>query len=473
MSNEVTTIRSSRDIIDIINSHQFIKNTSFIIVLIALGGVFIDAYDFTSLGLGVVQLKKQMSLTAFETGLLTASMAGGALVGGVWGGYYSDKIGRLKMFMLDLIFFVIAALGAAFSTNLDLLIAFRVLMGLGVGLDFPVAMSFIAEYTSSDSKGTYLNLWQVAWYVAASAGFVVILPFYYAGVGNDLWRWAVGLGALPAAIILILRFIYMEESPMWAAQQGDLQEAARGLKKTYGIDVNVALELEEEPANLQKHSIKVFLKIIKPPYQMRTLLTSIICATQSMEYFAVGFYLPTISLLLFGEKFVYAILGGALFNVAGIVGGGIQSKITQRVGTRRLSIVGYCITLACLILMGITNGHVSAYFEAILMAVFIFGHSFGQGSQGQTMAALSYPTSIRGAGVGFVQAITRAGSIFGFFLFPLALAAFGINSAMLIIAVIPLLGLLGCLLIRWEPIGVDVDSEDYAPAVMSPRAMPR
>lgn len=110
-------------------------------------------------------------------------MAIGALFGALFGGYYVDKIGRLKMFFIDLFLFVISAIGAALSPNYYVLIVFRVLMGVGVGLDFPVALSFVAEYSATSGKAKYVNLWVPTWFIATLMGFLVILPFYFAGAG--------------------------------------------------------------------------------------------------------------------------------------------------------------------------------------------------------------------------------------------------------------------------------------------------
>ena len=54
-------------------------------------------------------------------------------------------------------------------------------------------------------------------YIAATSTGLFVLPLYFIGVGDNLWRWAVGLGAVPALIILVLRLIYIDESPIWAA----------------------------------------------------------------------------------------------------------------------------------------------------------------------------------------------------------------------------------------------------------------
>ena len=192
-----------------------------------------------------------------------------------------------------------------------------------------------------------------------------------------------------------------------------------------------------------------------------------------MEYFAVGFYLPSITALLFGgtpqEGALYAILGAIVFNIFGIVGGTTQSFLTHRLGIWRLAFIGYCIAAASLLVVGLTSESIPTYFAALLIGTFIFGHSFGPGSQGMTMATLSYPTQFRGVGSGWGQTMVRVGSILGFYVFPLVLAAVGLANTLLFLTIVPVIGLIALLLIRWEPIGKDIEElpESEAAALAS------
>lgn len=457
---DTIVVRSKRDIIDFVNAHPTGTRRTRVLAFIALGGIFVDAYDFTSLGIGVDALRRQFGLSPFEVGSITAVMALGALLGALVGGYLVDRLGRYKLFVLDLVLFVIAAVAAGLAPNLEILLVCRFLLGVGVGLDMPVAFSFIAEFTNRDSKGKYVNLWQPMWYVAVVCTGLVVLPFYFAGAGENLWRWAVGFGAVPAVIVLVLRLIYTEESPMWAAHRLGPAEAAKILEKSYGVRVVVAPEAQRRHRPTSTASLGV---IFGKRFLGRTVLASTISATQSAQYFAVGFYIPTITGLLFGVGTFYTIIGTIAINLFGVLGGGIQPFLTRRLGLRRLALTGYLIVAAAMLSLWLFGGHGSSgagYLSALLIAILIFGHSFGPGSQGKTMAALSYPTEFRGTGMGWTEAMSRVGSIVGFYLFPIVLAAAGLARTMLCLAVVPLLGLVALALIRWEPIGQDVETPE-------------
>jgi len=97
---------------------------------------------------------------------------------------------------------------------------------------------------------------------------------------------------------------------------------------------------------------------------------------------------------------------------------------------------------------------------------FLFAQAWGPGAHFMTFATLSYPTSLRGVGVGFNQGMVRVGSMLSLFLFPVLSQAFG-TGVFWLIALAPAAGLLALGLIRWEPVGYDVDSEveDVPPLV--------
>src|ERR1700761_9546452 len=195
-------IRSKGDVAAFVNDQPMTKS-GLGVVLIALGGVFVDAYDFASLGIGVPGLRAECDLAPSQLGAITAIMGVGAVLGGVDGGYLTDKVGRLRMFVVDLICLVVATLGAALSPNIYALLFFRFLMGLGVGLDYPVAFSFLAEFVNKTRRAGSIALWVFLWQVAVAVSVVVALAIYGLGYVGHLWGLAVGFGVLPALVILL------------------------------------------------------------------------------------------------------------------------------------------------------------------------------------------------------------------------------------------------------------------------------
>lgn len=461
-------IRRPRDVVDAINSGRVSGGHQTAIVIIALGGIFIDAYDFTALAFGLPDIAKAFGLGALMEGVVAASIMVGALLGALVGGYLVDRIGRYKMFMADMLFFVVAAFGCALSTDVWMLLAFRFLLGLGIGLDFPVALAFLAEYSATRGKAGRVSLWQPMWYIATGSSFLVLLPLYFLIPEADhgqLWRWAVGFGAVPALVVLLVRHKYMEESASWAARQGDLEGAVRVLRNSYGANAVLAEDAERQPkVERRRISLSDMAFLFSPRYRRRTILAGVVSACQSMQYYAVGFFLPYIVGEFFAGGQLTKITVPLIFNFAfGVAGGFAGVALARRLGSWWLAFSGFAICLVCLILLGLLGkpgSDAGLLIAGVALSVFVFFHAYGPGAQGMTMATLSYPTSLRGTGTGFGQATLRVGSMISLLLFPVLSHALGAH-VFWVVAIAPILGLITLVCVRWDPSRHEVDDEDF------------
>ncbi len=99
-----TPIRSVNDVARLINTQSDKNSYARWIVFLALGGVFLDAYDLTTLSYGIDDVVKTFSLTPTLTGLVTSSIMIGTIVGNLAGGWLTDKYGRYSVFMADMLF---------------------------------------------------------------------------------------------------------------------------------------------------------------------------------------------------------------------------------------------------------------------------------------------------------------------------------------------------------------------------------
>lgn len=468
MNNSTLIIRGASDIVRAVNSGAVRGGKERAIVFIALGGIFIDAYDFTSVAFGLKDISKTFQLDAWGEGVVAGSIMIGALFGAIFGGYLVDKIGRYKMFMADMALFVGTAILCAFAWNAESLTVFRFAMGVGIGLDFPVALSFIAEYTAKKGKGGNVSLWQPMWYVATASSFLILLPLYFLipdSGHENLWRWAVGFGAVPALVVLLVRKKYMEESASWLANQGDLEGAVRVLRKSYNADVVLAPEEELVRNQPQTHDVFAgFKKLFSPKYRLRTIQAGIVGACQSMQYYAVGFYLPFIIVTFMSLDRLSSITVPLIFNIAfGVSGGFTGVFLIRKLGSRILALSGFAVCFVALVILGLVDrpsGLEMGLMMGALLGIFVFFHSYGPGAQGMTMATLSYPTSLRGTGSGFGQAVLRVGSTISLFFFPVLASQLG-TRVFLVVAIAPAIGLITLLLIKWDPTRADVDDEDF------------
>jgi len=465
-------IRSAADVSQLVNNSTQARSNARIVIGIALGGVFLDAYDLGALAFGIKDITREFNLTPAGTGMVASAITFGAIVGALIGGYLTDKIGRYRVFMADMFFFVFAALACAFAPNEYVLAGARFVMGLGVGIDLPVAMAFLAEFSKLKGRGNKaasIAMWCPTWYAAISVSYLLVLLLYAVLPESHtdwLWRLILGFGAVPALIIIAIRSRYMSESPVWAANQGNLHGAAQILRSSYGINAQVADNADLTPARPPRRaSWRNYGELLKGIYLRRTILATVISVASSFAYNAVAFGLPVIIFSFFAQSMLTTILVSLALNLLfAFVGGILAVRLVPRFGAWKMTVLGYAFQLAALVglaMIGRPEGGQEAALAMTMLALFLLGQGFGPGSHTMTYASLSYPTSLRGVGVGFNQTLMRASSTLSLFLFPL-LAATLDTGVFWVIALAPLAGLMALLLIRWEPSGYDVDAEDFA-----------
>jgi hypothetical protein len=470
-------IRCAADVSSLVNQGAAVGSDARIVVAIALGGVFLDAYDLGALAFGLKDVAREFSLTPAGTGFVASAITFGAIAGACLGGFLTDRIGRYRVFMADMFFFVVAALACAFAPNAWVLGGARFVMGLGVGIDLPVAMAFLAEFSrlrGRGNKAARVAMWCPVWYAAISVSYLLVLAFYAMLPASHqplLWRLILGFGAVPALIIIAIRSRYISESPVWAANQGDLASAAKILRRSYGIDAAVAPDAVQTTAASKNGSAPRraswanYGTLLRGVYLRRTVLATVIAVASSFAYNAVAFGLPVIISSFLAQSMLTTILASLALNLAfAFVGGLIAVRTVPKTGAWKPTVLGYAFQLAALVglaIVGKPAGGMQVALAVALLGAFLLGQGFGPGSHSMTFASLSYPTSLRGVGVGFNQTLMRASSTVSLFLFPVLAAALG-TRVFWIIAAAPLCGLVALLAIRWEPSGYDVDAEDFA-----------
>ncbi|MCP2336058.1 MFS transporter [Actinomadura rupiterrae] len=463
-------VRGVRDVAALIDGHGRITGRARLVWILVFGGLFLDAYSNAALSAGLAPMTKQMHLSSDQVSLLTATAPALAIVFNPVGGWLASRIGRVPPLLAAKLFALAGALLAAFAGDFTTVWFGRVLVGVAYGIDFAVAMALLAEYTPANLSGR-LNLWQGVWYIASTGNLVLTLLFFEFDTGADIWRWSVGSAGVFAAALFVLQLKFLVESPSWLATRGRLADAVRNLDRLYGIKAQPGEP--ERPADVPAAKPVGFRQagvLFKGRYLSRTVLSSVISLDQAMQYFAVGWYLPVISLAIFGESFEKATMGSIVFNAFGIAGGLLSAYAGRRMGLRLSSAAGFAIVLVVLVVMGLTFGHVPTWFAFILPVLFIFGHSAGPGANGKSIAALSYRSEVRALGTGVTGMIGSFGSVAGLYLFPQIKDGLGLGHTFLVLAVVPLSGLITCLLIKWEP--TRAAAEDEQPAVGDPAPAP-
>ncbi|WP_457951518.1 sugar porter family MFS transporter [Lactiplantibacillus pentosus] len=226
------------------------KISSYVILIscaAALGGLLFG-YDTAVISGAVGFLQIKFSLTSAEVGWVTSCILIGCAIGVSVAGILSDLFGRKKILALSAIIFALSSLGAAFSSSYLVLVIWRMLAGVGIGLTSLITPLYIAEMAPADVRGKLVSVNQLAITIGI---FIVyfINAAIASGSGNAWnvstgWRWMMGIGVIPSALFLIA-LIPAGESPRWLAQHGKKDEALKVLKKVESNELVAKQQFEE------------------------------------------------------------------------------------------------------------------------------------------------------------------------------------------------------------------------------------
>lgn len=456
-------IRSADDISAIVNAGPGAKGDANVIVALALGGVFLDAYDLTTLSYGIGDVQRHFGLSASGTGMVAAALNAGTIAGSIIGGWLTDRIGRYAVFMADMICFVLAALVAGFAPTATILILARFAMGFGVGMDLPVAMAFLSEFSKLSGKGSKASraaAWCPTWYAASSICFFLVFALSGVLPANHpdwLWRGSLAFGAAPAILIILVRSRYMSESPVWVARNGDLKKAAAILRATHGIDP--ILHIEVAPFAPPRPGLAPFLR---RPLLARGVLSNGISVVSAYSYAAIAFGGPTLlATMLHLDRTRVLIASIALNLLFAFTGGLLGVRLARSFSSRRINIAGYVVqALSIGTLAAVGTPHSTAGTVAILagFAGFLFAQGFGPGCQQMIYATLTYPTELRGVGIGINRMISGLVATLSMWALPGLYARLG-TGLFWIVLTAPLIGLLLHALIRWDVFNYDPDGD--------------
>lgn len=269
--------------------------TVSVALIVAVGG-FLLGFDATVISGAVPFIKSYFALTGtggdWKLGLAVSCLGWGALGGNALAGFLSDAFGRKKILMLTAILFAVSALMSALTTNFSIFVISRVLGGIAVGGAILIAPVYIAEISPSKLRGSLVSFNQLMIVTGISASF--FSNYYLLRLGDNCWRWMLGVEAVPAALYLVMLF-FVPESPRWLFGKGREDQALKIFTKVAGAE-HAAEELRSIRQNAAEQVAGVGVGALfsrKMRFVMAIALT-IAFFQQITGINAVFYYLPTI-----------------------------------------------------------------------------------------------------------------------------------------------------------------------------------
>jgi MFS family permease len=401
--------------------------------VLSTGGTLLDGYVIFVLGVAMPIVIAEFHIQSDVIGLIGASLVFGAVIGAGLGGPMADHLGRKKLMLTDMIIIGAGASISALARGPAMLLIGQLLVGIGVGIDFPVSSSYVSEILPKRSRARMM----VATIACQSVGMLlaaaVTLLLLRSGSAQS-WRLFVATEVAVALLFFTLR-LSAPESPHWLMCRAKFADAAKAFIRIIPQQRQAVLQLtanHEELAVPVPHIPHGLSMLFSRPYRVRTALVTIPWFLMDIATYGVGLFTPTIlgameisakTRGLAARDFTLA-EGSAVIDLFLLVGFVLGVWMVPRFGRIRMQAIGFAgMAVGMLMLLaavGLTNS--SLHIPLVFAGFILFNLLMNAGPNSTTFALppILFPTQLRGTAGGFAAAVAKLGATLGVFLLPIS-----------------------------------------------------
>ncbi len=387
----------------------------------ALGGG-IRGYELGVVAGALLFAGPALRLTPLSTGWVVSSALVGSLVGALGVGPLADRFGRRAMLSAGAVLYVIGILGAAFTPNAGVLIAARVVLGLGVGIATAMIPVYLSEIAPALRRGSFTALFQVLITIGVLVASLISLALSPAGA----WRWMFGLGVLPAAAMFV-GSLRLPESPRWLVRHGREDEARAVLAGSRSVE-----DAQRETEAIRRLDTGERRRGTGSIFRSRTLVRLLIIGSvlgifqQLIGINAITYYAPTV-LKGVGFSNGAAILANVGLSTLGLLTTIVMAYlVVDRLGRKKPLMIGALLMALSMAALGAvflraaggTVAGAGGYLAVGSLALFQIAFGLSWGGIVWVVLGEMFPLAVRGAAMGIATFLTELTSVIVGLVFP-------------------------------------------------------
>ena len=374
----------------------------FLSVVAALGG-FLFGYDTAVISGTIAQVTQLFQLDALQQGWYVGCALVGSIIGVLFAGILSDKLGRKLTMVISAILFSASALGCALCTDFTQLVVYRIIGGVGIGVVSIVSPLYISEVSVAQYRGRLVSLYQLAVTVGflgaylvnyqllawSESGALLGVPLLNKIFITEVWRGMLGMETLPAILFFIIIFFIPES------------KAINILERIYNSITEATNQLKETQSVLTAETSSEWSLLMKPGILKAVIIgVCIAILGQFMGVNAVLYYGPSIfenAGLSGGDSLFYQVLVGLVNTLTTI----LALVIIDKVGRKKLVYYGVSGMVVSLILIGLyflfgDSLNVSSLFLLVFFLFYVFCCAVSICAVVFVLLSEMYPTKVRG-----------------------------------------------------------------------------
>ena len=401
------------------------------IVLTAGTGFFTDAYDLFIIGVVTAILSPIWHLSIHQKSVLNGASLIAAALGAVFFGTLSDKFGRKKLYGLEAFILVIGAVWSACATSFVSLLCARVLVGLGIGGDYPTSATVASESANRKNRGFIVLLVFAMQALGLTVGPLIASFLLGLHISHDIvWRILLGLGAIPAASVIYLRRTIKESKRFLMTKKAPL-EVGRVVRDLVEEKDDLAV-----PKGFKKQSLfqKKWLLYMVGTAGSWFLMDVALYGNGVSNTMILSNLNPTADLLH------HTLLSVLIFLVFAVPGYFLSARYIDRIGRKPIQYMGFVVMAVAYAIIAIPSVTSTVPVFVIVYGLSYLFINFGPNATTFLIPSEIYPTSIRAKSHGISAAIGKCGAFVGAFTLPIVLHAHGMSFVMMMMAIVSLLG---------------------------------
>lgn len=337
----------------------------------------------------------------FHGAVVMASALWGTVLGAIFGGIPTDRLGRKRTLFWIGVLYTASALGSALAHDPWVFAFFRFVGGLGVGASTIAAPAYVSEIAPAKDRGKLVALYQFNIVFGILVAFVS--NYLLSGIGTDAWRWMVGVEAIPA-VIYTLMVLTVPRSPRWLlTHRGDRKAAAATLRL---IDPALDTDAEMNRILAQQANSDRQETIFSPPYRTPLMLAFLIAFfNQFSGINAFLYYAPRIFEIA-GLEQSAALLSSIGIGITNLVFTLIGLALIDRAGRRQLMYIG---SIGYIVSLSLVAGSFALGIQGMAIPLFLFlfiaAHAIGQGAVIWVFTSEIFPNHLRASGQSFGSSV--------------------------------------------------------------------
>lgn len=380
------------------------KNLIYVIALVAATGGLLFGFDTGVISGAIPFFQKDFGIDDHAVELVTSSGLAGAILGALFCGKLTDRLGRKKIILASAVVFAIGALWAGLAPDIRHLIFSRLFLGVAIGVSSFAVPLYLAEISPAALRGRLVSLFQLMITVGLLASYLSDLCFADEQ-SLSCWRPMFYIGVLPA-VVLLGGMSCMPETPRWLISKGRIEKSRRILMKIEppaSVELLLAQMQAEQEAGLRNAA--GWKELLRP--WLRTPLciaVGIMFFQQFVGINTVIYYSPKIFLMA-GFEGTYAAIGASVgVGIVNLIFTLVSVYFVDRLGRRKLFTIGMVGIIFSLIFLSFCflqvnrMGEAAKWMAILFVFLYVAFYAISIGPLGWLIVSEVFPHHVRGLG---------------------------------------------------------------------------